>query len=320
MGLFSKKTPEERQAEMERERVELEKQRKELMRKKALKKGKPLPKELEDETSKEENEEQDNSSKGLVRVNVNKLRKSSINKANESKASFIKRINSYQVEELPQKQVQKEIISRLQKKDLKKIIDLINNSEDLYNFYEKVTKDFDSEVLVSLGIISKSEAELFEYIKKNNLGHELYQGQIELFNKAYIENQKEKYNIFADDHQKLLQSIKSGRLQDQDNRIKNMPIIYVLGNDSEFNLINSMSLPTKVIPIFTLDDLEIFKNDDRKKCIIMMKHPNPDLSHDFKEIRSKEDFRIYFSFKMSSISSRDEIVPFNRNNIINKFM
>lgn len=320
MGLFSKKTPEERQAEMEKERVELEKQRKELMRKKALKKGKPLPKELEDETSKEENEEQDNSSKGLVRVNVNKLRKSSINKANESKTSFIKRINSYQVEELPQKQVQKEIISRLQKKDLKKIIDLINNSEDLYNFYEKVTKDFDSEVLVSLGIISKSEAELFEYIKKNNLGHELYQGQIELFNKAYIENQREKYNIFADDHQKLLQSIKSGRLQDKDNRIKNMPIIYVLGNDSEFNLINSMSLPTKVIPIFTLDDLEIFKNDDRKKCIIMMKHPNPDLSHDFKEIRSKEDFRIYFSFKMSSISSRDEIVPFNRNNVINKFM
>lgn len=320
MGLFSKKTPEERQAEMEKERAELEKQRKELMRKKALKKGKPLPEELEDEVYNEENKEQNNSSKGLVRVNVNKLRKNSINKANESKTSFIKRINSYQVEELPQKQVQKEIISRLQKKDLKKIIDLINNSEDLYNFYEKVTKDFDSEVLVSLGIISKSEAELFEYIKKNNLGHELYQGQIELFNKAYIENQKEKYNIFADDHQKLLQSIKSGRLQDQDNRIKNMPIIYVLGNDSEFNLINSMSLPTKVIPIFTLDDLEIFKNDDRKKCIIMMKHPNPDLSHDFKEIRSKEDFRIYFSFKMSSISSRDEIVPFNRNNVINKFM
>lgn len=296
MGLFSKKTPEERQAEMKKERAELEK------------------------NDKASNEEQNNSSKGLVRVNVNKLRKNSINKTNESKTSFIKRINSYQVEELPQKQVQKEIISRLQKKDLKKIIDLINNSEGLYNFYEKVTKDFDSEVLVSLGIISKSEAELFEYIKENNLGHELYQGQIELFNKAYIENQKEKYNIFADDHQKLLQSIKSGRLQDKDNRIKNMPIIYVLGNDSEFNLINSMSLPTKVIPIFTLDDLEIFKNDDRKKCIIMMKHPNPDLSHDFKEIRSKEDFRIYFSFKMSSISSRDEIVPFNRNNIINKFM
>lgn len=319
MGLFSKKTPEERQAEMKKERAELEKQRKELMRKKALKKDKPLPEELE-KNDKASNEEQNNSSKGLVRVNVNKLRKNSINKTNESKTSFIKRINSYQVEELPQKQVQKEIISRLQKKDLKKIIDLINNSEDLYNFYEKVTKDFDSEVLVSLGIISKSEAELFEYIKENNLGHELYQGQIELFNKAYIENQKEKYNIFADDHQKLLQSIKSGRLQDKDNRIKNMPIIYVLGNDSEFNLINSMSLPTKVIPIFTLDDLEIFKNDDRKKCIIMMKHPNPDLSHDFKEIRSKEDFRIYFSFKMSSISSRDEIVPFNRNNIINKFM
>ena len=324
MGLFNKKSPEERKAELERERQELEERRRIAAEKKGkVYKPKTAPAAQSTNNSKEDNSNEQPanvSSQGLKRVDVKKIRTNVANKNNESEAEFIKRISSHKINEVSEKQIQKEVVSRLQKSDYAKIVDYINDSKDLYDFYEKVTKDFKPEVLVSLRIISKAEEAVFRYIKENNLSNELYQGDIELLNKAYIENQKEGYKIFADEHQKLLTSIKSGKTQDRDMRIDNMPIIYILGSSDEFNFVNAMSLPTKVLPILTEDDLDIFANDDRNKCVILMKHPDPALGGEFKKVKEQQNFRTFLSFKLSSMNSRDEIVPFNRDNILNKFL
>lgn len=327
MSLFNKKSPEERKAELERERQELEQRKKEAAERKGkVYKPKANIKNNSNSNANDLNNSLNNdndinvSSQGLKRVNVKKIQTNVTNKNNESEAQFIKRISSHKVNELSEKQIQKEVISRLQKSDYAKIIDYINSSKDLYDFYERVTKDFKPEVLVSLRIISKAEEAVFRYIKENNLSNELYQGDIELLNKAYIENQQEGYKIFADEHQKLLTSIKSGKTQDREIRINNMPIIYILGSSDEFNFVNAMSLPTKVLPILTEDDLDIFANDDRNKCVILMKHPDPSLGNEFKKIKEKQSFRTFLSFKLSSMNNKDEIVPFNRDNILNKFL
>lgn len=314
MSLFGpKKTPEEKQKELEEIQAQIDEMEQKKKSKKNNKKTRVIP--LDEE------KQEKVSSNGLSYANVNEIREKRQKRKDQSREVFVQRIANHKINETRQSQEYKEIISRLTKEDLSKIIHLLHESKDIFDFYSKGVEDFDPKVFIALDIISLSEQTLFDYLYRNNLSDELYQGEVALMNKAYIQSQKEKYQEFADKHQEMISSIKSGSTQFYDDRLSKLPRLYILGDERSFELVKAMSIPTSVRPIFNFDDLEIFKYDEEEKCVILFESVNGELQNDYQKIKNEQNFKILLAFNLSSDQKmHNEVVPFNRDNLISKLI
>lgn len=309
MGFFGpKKTPEEKQKEME----ELKRQIDDLEQKKHPKKVVKAPQTDQQEKA---------GSSGLSVVNVTKLREDRQNRKKQSRDEFAKKIANHKINEIRERQRQKESISRLSKDNIKDLVDLINISDDIFDFYQRGTRLFDDEVFVSLGLLSKAEVTLFDYLVSNDLSSELYQGEVSLLNQAYIQSQKEKFDKFAQSNEQMMKSIQSGKTQFYDDRLSNLPHIYVFGNEQDYRLVKAMSIPAVVHHVFNFDDLEVFEYDQDKKCVVLFKTVNGELSSEYQRIKNSQDFKILLAFNASpDVHMNNEVVPFNREKLINKLI
>lgn len=336
MGLFSRKTPEEKaaeQEEMERQIEMMKQQNKDKNRnrkekrkaKRGAKKQPPKPRKQaprqnrsQTQVAEEQAQEPEQVKTHTVQRHLKQMEEASKKRKNEDKASFVSRVNNRKVTLIKESQQRQELISRLSKDALKVVTDNLNDSKDLFDFYQKTIPDVAPDALVALGLITPAEKETFNYVIKNDLSNTLYQGKTRLFNKALQQAQREEFQEFADDNQELMNRLKSGKQQLEERKMKHLPIVYVLGRKEDVQLIEMFSLPTAVRPLLTKEDMEIFEQDDSSKCVLMFKKANTKLAPEFKRISKGQKFKLLLTFKRHSIQAQNEIVPFNRQALLQK--
>lgn len=301
MSLFDPEKKKQKREELERKRKELEMQRQQK------KVGKTLKKSDRSDLIKPTQDIQNRQiSRGLSRPNRSAIKPSGQQKV----LSFAERLEQKQTSDIPQRQLNKEILSRLSETDVSVIKNNMIESSDLFTFYKTSIQRYAPEVLVALRCVTKSEQVLFDYIIKNNLEQELYQGKVELFDNAEVTKLKESFKDFIERHPEFKTSEVIAKKDPE------LPRLYILGTEQDFELVKAMSLDAPIFHINLMSDLEIFERDERKKAVILFRRPNPALGKPFKEISKVQQFKLYPSFQLGSSKASNEITPFNRKNLI----
>lgn len=300
-----KLTKAEKQAELKRQIDALKAER---AAKKAAKKGKPVP--VSNNSTKQNtksdtvDEEKTQALSGVVAIQRPSDNRSSLQL--QQQAAIRKRAM-----QKVQEQKYRELVERLSKNDILEISEMLANSANIFSFYQDFIKRYkDKNILLALNVLDKSDVELFEYIVANGFENELYQGAVQLYDEKYISLEKDKFFEYKANHPQYNVNM---------NTLENyLPNIYILGNQRDYNLIEAMSLKAEITLLKTTQDVTKFKEDVQSKVVLLCKQPYEEVLPSYIQVKNSQDFPIYVTFDLENMLNSQKIVPFNRDNLLQK--